>query len=149
MAKPSLPMAGSCRCGAVKVEVGALPLITMACHCTGCQKMSASAYSLSAAIPAGGFRVTVGEPVIGGLHGDARHHFCGYCMTWMFTRLEGMPFVNVRPTILDQTGWFVPFIETYTSEALPWAKLTVRHSYERFPPFEVYGELTAQYAAEG
>lgn len=147
MAKPDLPLAGSCRCGRVTIAVSAAPLLTAACHCTGCQRMSSSAYSLSAAFPVEGFRVTGGEPVIGGLHGAARHHFCGYCMTWMFTTAEEMPFVNVRATMLDDTSWFVPFLETYTSEALPWARLpVVRHSYARFPPFEDYERLVAEYA---
>jgi hypothetical protein len=146
MSKPDLPLAGSCRCGRVAIEVSAPPLLTMACHCTGCQKMSSSAYSLSVAIPVGGFRVTAGEPVIGGLHGTARHHFCGWCMSWMFTRMDGMPFVNVRPTMLDDTGWFVPFVETFTSEALPWARLPARHSFEGFPPLELYERLIAEYA---
>jgi len=45
----------------------------------------------SAAIPAAGFEVTRGEPVIGGIHGpEAHHYFCPYCMTWMFTKPEGM-----------------------------------------------------------
>jgi hypothetical protein len=71
-------------------------------------------------------------------------------MTWMFTRAKGLDqFVNVRPTVLDDTSWFVPFIETWTSEALPWVKLPVRHRYERFPPFEDYARLVAEYAAEG
>ena len=149
MAKPDLPLAGQCRCGRVTIAVSAPPLLTMACHCTGCQRMSASAFSLSAAIPVEGFRVTAGEPVIGGLHGEARHHFCGWCMTWMFTRMDGMPFVNVRPTMLDDAAWFMPFIETYASEALPWAKIPkARHSYERFPPFEDFERLIAEYAAE-
>jgi hypothetical protein len=68
-------MAGTCRCGRVAIEISAPPLVTMACHCAGCQKMSASAFSLSVAIPSEGFRVTAGEPVIGGLRGEARHHF--------------------------------------------------------------------------
>jgi hypothetical protein len=147
MGKPDLPLAGSCRCGRVAIEVSAPPLLTMACHCTGCQKMSSSAYSLSVAIPVEGFRVTAGEPVIGGLHGTARHHFCGWCMSWMFTRMDGMPFVNVRPTMLDDTGWFVPFVETFTSEALPWARLPARHSFEGCPPLELYERLIAEYAA--
>ena len=148
MARLVLPLAGSCRCGRVTIAVSAPPLLTMACHCTGCQKMSASAYSLSVAIPLEGFHVTAGEPMIGGLHGEARHHFCGYCMTWMFTRMEGMPFVNVRPTMLEDTSWFVPFVETWTIEALPWTNLSVRHSYARFPPSEDYGRLVAEYVAE-
>ena len=69
----TLPQDGSCRCGRVKLRISKAPLLSMACHCTGCQKMSSSAYSLSAAIPADGFEVTEGEPVIGGLHGAARH----------------------------------------------------------------------------
>ncbi|WP_445260586.1 GFA family protein [Picosynechococcus sp. PCC 11901] len=36
-------MKGQCRCGQVKFEVTSEPLITMACHCVGCQKITASA----------------------------------------------------------------------------------------------------------
>ena len=96
-----LPRDGGCRCGQVRLRVSAAPLVTMACHCTGCQRMSASAFSLSAAIPSNGFAVVQGEPVLGGLRGpEAHHHFCPHCMTWMFTRPEGMDwFVNLRPTM--------------------------------------------------
>jgi len=80
------PLAGGCRCGQVRFRIAAPPIITMACHCTGCQRMSASAFSLSAVIPSAAFLVTQGEPVIGGLHGPSRHFFCPYCMSWMFTR---------------------------------------------------------------
>ena len=54
-------MIGSCRCEQVQFEVTAPPLMTMACHCRGCQKMTGSAFSLSAAIPTEGFRVTRGS----------------------------------------------------------------------------------------
>jgi len=144
---PVLPTGGGCRCGQVRLEITLPPLITMACHCTGCQRMSASAFSLSATIPSDGFRVTAGEPVIGGLHGDARHHFCPHCKSWMFTRAKGLDmFVNLRPTMLDDASWFVPFIETFTAEKLPWATTPAVHSYERFPPFEAFEGLVADYA---
>jgi hypothetical protein len=52
--------------------------------------MSASAFSLSIGIPSEGFDVTEGEPVTGGLHGPTRHFFCARCLSWMFTRPEGM-----------------------------------------------------------
>ena len=70
-----LPWEGGCRCGEVRFRVSAPPLLTAACHCTGCQRMSSSAYSLSAAIPSDGFEVTQGEPVLGGLKGSTRHYF--------------------------------------------------------------------------
>lgn len=144
-----LPADGGCRCGRVRIRISAPPLLTMACHCTGCQRMSSSAFSLSAAIPADGFAVASGEPVIGGLHGPSRHYFCGWCMTWMFTRAEGMDwFVNLRPTMLDDPSWFAPFIETWTREKLPWATTPARHSFETLPAFQDFERLTAEYAGE-
>ena len=102
MSEWNLPWEGGCRCGQVRLRVSAPPLLTMACHCTGCQRMTASAFSLSAGFPSEGFTVTKGEPVIGGLHGTTRHYFCPHCMSWMFTRPEGFDwFVNLRATMLD------------------------------------------------
>lgn len=149
MGRPTLPMEGGCRCGRVRLRITAQPLLTMACHCTGCQRMSSSAYSLSAAIPAEGFEVTAGEAVIGGLHGASRHYFCGHCMSWMFTRPEGLDwFVNLRPTMLDDPSWFSPFIETYAAERLPWAQTPAKHSYPTIPDLSVYEGLIAEYAQE-
>ncbi|MES2343387.1 MAG: GFA family protein [Pseudomonadota bacterium] len=149
MTPPNLPWEGGCRCGQVRFRVSVPPILTMACHCTGCQRMTSSAFSLSAAIPSEGFTVTAGEPVIGGLHGADRHYFCSHCMSWMFTRPGGMDwFVNLRPTLLDDAAWFVPFIETYTSEKLPWATTPAAHSFATFPAFEDYEGLSAAYMAQ-
>jgi hypothetical protein len=111
--------------------------------------MSASAFSLSAAIPSDGFSVTQGEPVIGGLHGVHPHFFCPHCMSWMFTRLQGIDrFINLRPTMLDDVSWFAPFIETCTKERLPWATTPAVHRYESFPPMEDYARLIGEYAQQ-
>lgn len=144
-----LPLSGSCRCGRVEIRVSKPPLVTTACHCRGCQKMSASAYSLTAVISADGFAVTKGEPVIGGNHGPDIHHYCcEHCMTWMFTRAEGMDwFVNVRPTMLDETAWFRPFMETYTSTKLAFAETGAVRSFAGFPKMEEYEGLVKEYGA--
>jgi hypothetical protein len=137
---------GRCRCGQTRIEASAPPLLTMACHCTGCQRMSASAFSLSAAFPADGFRVTRGEPVLGGLKNEIHHFFCPECMTWMFTRVEGMDFfVNVRATMFDDVSWFTPFVETWTVEKLSWATTPAMHSFERLPDMAGYQALTEKY----
>ncbi|MEG3145727.1 GFA family protein [Sphingomonas sp. RT2P30] len=150
MANAPLPMSGGCRCGKVRFTITAAPLLTMACHCTGCQRMTASAYSISVAVPENGFAVTTGETVIGGLHGDQQqHHHCDWCKSWLFTRIEpDLGFVNVRAVMLDETGWFTPFIETFTSEAFPWAKTGAPHSFAQFPAMEEYQPLIAAFAAE-
>lgn len=141
---------GGCRCGQIRIRIAAPPLLTMACHCSGCQRMSASAFSLSVAIPSQGFAVTQGEPVIGGLHGDAHHFFCPWCMSWMFTRIEGLDdFVNLRATMLDDHGWFAPYMEVWTAEALPWAKTGAPRSYATSPAMEDYEGLMAAFAREG
>jgi hypothetical protein len=146
----NLPWEGGCRCGRVRVRVTAPPLVTMVCHCTGCQRMSASAFSLSIAIPSPGFAVTQGEPVIGGLHGEARHHFCPWCMSWMFTRIAGLDdFVNLRAPVLDDARWIEPFVETFTAEKLPWASTPAPHSYAGFPPEADYPRLLAAFAERG
>jgi hypothetical protein len=145
---PDLPAEGGCRCGRVRFRLTAAPLVTMACHCRGCQRMTGSAYSLSAAIPAEGFALIAGEPVIGGLHGEPRHFFCGWCMSWIFTRVPGTDwFVNVRATMLHEPGWYVPFVETFTAEALPWALTGAPHGYPGFPPMEDMERLVAEYRA--
>jgi hypothetical protein len=139
---------GGCRCGGVRVRVVAPPMLTMACHCLGCQTMSASAFSLSMALPLAGLEVVAGETVIGGLHGEpSHHHFCDRCKTWMFTRVEAFGLVNLRPTMLDRHGAFTPFIETQTAEKLPWATTPARHSFARFPAMEEYAALTREYQA--
>ena len=139
---------GGCRCGAVRFRVKGRPMITMACHCTGCQKMTASAFSLSSFYPLESFEVVQGETVLGGLQQELKHHFCQDCKSWMFTRAGAIgPFVNVRSTLIDDSRGYKPFIETYTCEMLPWAQTSAVHSFEKFPPMERFPELMAAYAA--
>jgi hypothetical protein len=145
-----LPWDGGCRCGQTRFRVSAPPLLAAACHCTGCQRMTASAYSLSLAVPSEGFEVTSGEPVIGGLHGASRHFFCPHCKSWMFTRPEGLDeIVNLRATMLDDHGWFVPFVEFWTREGLPWAGTPATHSFATMPANETFPALVEAYAQHG
>ena len=106
--------------------------------------MTASAYSLSAAVPSAGFTVTKGEPVLGGLRAELDHQFCPNCMSWLFTRFDA--FVNVRVTMLDDPAPFPPFIESCTDEKLPWATTPAVHSFEKFPAPEEYEGLIEEYA---
>ncbi|QEL21572.1 GFA family protein [Bosea sp. F3-2] len=145
-----LPWAGGCRCGRTRISISAPPLLASACHCHGCQRMSASAFSLTLAVPAAGFAVTQGEPVLGGLKGATRHFFCRYCLSWMFTCPEQLDdLVNLRPSMLDDHGWFAPFVEVWTSHKLPWATTSAAHSFATQPDFPAYGALMAEYAEKG
>ena len=139
---------GACRCGEVRFRAEGAPLVTMACHCTGCRRMTASAYSLSSLYPSDAFAVIAGEPVIGGLRGATRHYFCPACLSWLFTRPEGLDaFVNVRSALLDDAEAHAPFLETWTVERLPWASTGAVHGFERFPPEAAFPGLLAEFAA--
>ena len=140
---------GGCRCGRLRFEISAPPLLTMACHCTGCQRMTGSAFSLSVAIPSSGFAIISGEPVIGGLKGVPEHFFCPQCFSWAFTRPPKFvgDFVNVRQTLIDEVDPRPPFIETWTSEKLDWASTSAVHSFSGFPPPESFPGLLAEFAA--
>ena len=145
-----LPWDGRCRCGQVTLRVTLPPIMATACHCTGCQSMSASAFSLTLMLPAPGFQILTGEPVVGGLHGATKHMFCGHCLTWMFTRPEGMDdLVNLRPGMLDDRSWFEPYIETCAAEKLPWAHTPAVHSFARFPEVSAYEGLIREFALKG
>jgi hypothetical protein len=148
MSEWKLPWDGGCRCGGVRIRITQAPMLSVACHCTGCQRMSASAFSLTIAVPSAGFTVIAGEPVIGGLHGATKHHMCPHCMSWVFTRPEGMPeLVNVRATMLDDHAWFEPFVEMFTGEKLAWASTGAAHSFARVPEVSQIPALLADFAA--
>ena len=56
--------------------------------------------------------------------------------------------LSVRPTMLDDAQSFRPFIETYTSEMLPWAQTPAVHRFEKFPPAEAFPSLLAEFSEQ-
>jgi hypothetical protein len=110
--------------------------------------MTGSAFSLSTMYPGSAFRITQGTPVLGGLKAGLDHYCCPACMSWMFTRPPSAfgDLVNVRTTMLDAPDVSAPFIETYTSEKLPWAQTQATHSFDQFPPGERFGALLGEFA---
>lgn len=148
MDRTKYPITGTCRCDRTAIEISAPPIMTAACHCRGCQKMSSSAFSLTAMVSPEAFRVVRGEPVRGGAKtAQLEHYFCPDCMTWMFTRIVGVDmFLNVRPTMFDAPDLCRPFIETVTAEKQPWAETPAKYKFEHFPPMDQFGPLLQEYA---
>ncbi len=143
----TIAMKGSCRCGQVQMELTAAPVLTFLCHCTGCQKMMASAFSLTAKIPADGFAVTTGDPVLGGLHGAAKHYYCPHCKSCLYSKLDGQDsVVNVRMTLFDDLKSQQPFIEVFLDEKLPWVQPSAPRTYARAPAAADLPDLIRDYA---
>ncbi|HUN44046.1 MAG TPA: GFA family protein [Acetobacteraceae bacterium] len=58
----SLPLAGGCRCRAVRYEIAHVPLMVYACHCTLCQLITSRAFSIGVVAPEATFRLTRRAP---------------------------------------------------------------------------------------
>lgn len=138
---------GRCLCDRVTFSVSSPPLMTLACHCKGCQRLTSSAYSVSGVFPREAFELTTGEAVIGALRGEAQHWYCDSCKSWIYTVPPGnSPVVNVRLTLLDDPPRGMPHVEMYTSEAQEWALLGSPHQFAKFPPPEDYPALAESFA---
>jgi hypothetical protein len=129
-----LPLHGGCACGAVRYTVTEAPKFSLACHCTDCQQLSSSAFSLGLAVGESGFAITQGEPrcwTKTGASGKPSHQYsCGICGGWTHTRPEASAgAVVVRPSTLDNHHWFAPVAEIFTRSALPWAVLNLKLNY--------------------
>jgi len=58
--KMKLPQAGGCLCGKIRYEITEAPRLVYTCHCTDCQHLTSSAFSIALAVA--GFRLMGGEP---------------------------------------------------------------------------------------
>ncbi|NIA71476.1 GFA family protein [Pelagibius litoralis] len=134
MVLPEPPLRGACLCGAVQVNVTASPLLTLACHCRDCQKLCASAYSLTTMFPSDGFSYT-GELIKGGLGSSGRtHYFCKSCLNFVFSQIGGADQrINLRTSVLSEAASFEPFVELMTDEKMPWASVPAVHSFAQYP----------------
>jgi hypothetical protein len=137
-------------CGQVRMRISQAPLISMACHCRGCQWLTSGPYSLTLMLPKSGFTVE-GETEIGALHKpEMQHHFCAHCKNWVYSDGERIPgLVNFRSTMLDDASWVVPFVESNVAEKLSGVVGGAKHSYGTFPPPEDRQMLMEGFAREG
>ena len=123
-----LPLTGGCQCGAVRYEIRAQPLTVYACHCTECQRQSASAFSLSLVVARDAVVIVAGTPkqwrrVIEGTRAIACV-FCGECGVRLLHNPERNPQVSiVKPGTLDDTSWLEPVGHVWTRSAQSWFEI--------------------------
>ena len=126
---------GGCLCGRVRYRITEAPAFGIACHCTECQAATASAFSLGLVVAENGFALSEGEPKRWTREGSSskpNHMFrCPDCGTWTHSAPEAEAgHIIVRPSALDEHGWFRPVVEIFTRDALPWARLATPFSYD-------------------
>src|SRR5205823_1330382 len=57
-----IPQTGGCQCGAIRYEITEAPQLVYTCHCTDCQRLTSSAFSLGIVVAEAGFRLSGIEP---------------------------------------------------------------------------------------
>jgi hypothetical protein len=57
-----LPQNGGCLCGALRYEITRMPIAVYTCHCTNCQRLLGSAFSMSFIVADEAFHLSGGDP---------------------------------------------------------------------------------------
>lgn len=138
IAMPARPLTGRCQCGAVRYSVKAPPLAFYVCHCTECQKQSASAFGESLQVRADDLELSGTSSTFVRRTDSGRLMeclFCPQCGTRILHRIAGgPPVVNIRGGTLDETGWLRPAAHLWTSSRQPWVAIPGDAlTYERQP----------------
>jgi hypothetical protein len=119
----SLPLTGSCGCGAVRFEVSSPLVSSTYCHCTRCQKRTGTAASANARAAPGSFRIVAGEERLRAWRpqGGAEKWFCGDCGSALFSRVPGDPDqIGVRLGSFDGDPGIRPGGHQFVAYAASW-----------------------------
>ncbi len=125
MIKPTLPLKGGCQCGALRFKVSSPPLMLYCCHCTNCQKITGSAFVVSATLEESSFSFTRGNPKKTTWMSDSGKKryglFCADCGVRLLHGQEpSSGLVSVRAGTFDDTGWLKPSGHIWTRSAQSW-----------------------------
>ena len=123
-----LPQTGGCLCGKIRYEITEAPQLTYTCHCTDCQRLTSSAFSIAITVNDRAFHLTGIEPRL--LHATAdsgrvkTRWVCPECGCWICgasSSDEGLR--RVRSGTLDDTSWLRPTAHFWTRSKQPWVTL--------------------------
>ncbi|MBV1932396.1 MAG: GFA family protein [Porticoccaceae bacterium] len=133
------PIEGSCQCGQISYQLLEPPLMVAACHCKECQKLSTSAFSITAV-------VKTESVVFGGELKEWRRvadsgnknyaKFCPSCGNRMYHFDPDNPeTIKLKPSNLADTSWLEPSVHVWVSQKQAWYQVPegVRQ-FDKQPP---------------
>lgn len=129
---------GGCLCGKVRFTVTDEAPTVALCHCTHCQKLTGSAFSLNAISPLAKFSVS--GPLkafddVGDSGKKLKRYFCSECGSPIWTDAEAMPGAAiVKASAFDDTSWIKPALELYCDSRQAWTpKIEELTSFAKMP----------------
>lgn len=118
------PIEGACQCGGVKYRLLSAPLMVIACHCKECQKLSTSAFSITAVVAADAVEFQ-GEMVEWRRTADSGNtngaKFCPTCGNRIYHFNPDEPEkIKLKPSTLSDTSIIRPTAHVWVSEKQDW-----------------------------
>ncbi|WP_250657581.1 GFA family protein [Alkalimarinus coralli] len=121
------PIDGACQCGAVSYRLLKAPSMVVACHCKACQKLSTSAFSITAMVDIKDieFKGEMAEwsrPADSGNISAAR--FCKTCGNRLYHFNPDEPEkIKLKPSNLSDTSIINPTAHVWVSEKQAWYQI--------------------------
>jgi len=120
---PDECQSGGCQCGDVRYRAPRKPLALYICHCTECQKQSASAFGISFIVRRDTFNVLQGHPAFWTRQTASGYTlecaFCRNCGSRLWHQSSGyLETLNVKAGSLDEPVDLTNAIHIWTSSKL-------------------------------
>lgn len=140
------PLEGGCTCRAVRYRMTTAPMIVHACHCSGCQRETGSAFALNAVIEADRVELLAGAPecVDTPTHSGKGQKIwrCPSCRVAVWSNYAGggLAVRFVRVGTLDDPAACPPDVHIFTGTKHPWLPLPAgaRTFAEYYDPKQVW-----------
>ncbi len=115
------PLEGGCHCGALRYRITVPPVDSGYCHCRICQHTTSAPATPWASVPAAGFVMTQGKPVVYKSSSWGERHFCGACGTQLFyCESEAPKTVSINIVSLDDPEAIRPERHIFTASRIGW-----------------------------
>ena len=121
------PVEGSCQCGNIRYKLLSAPAMVVACHCKECQKLSTSAFSITAMVDAGDVEFS-GEMKDWQRKADSGNisaaKFCPTCGNRIYHYNPEQPDkIKLKPSNLNNTSFLQPSAHIWVSEKQDWFEI--------------------------
>jgi len=123
------PIEGSCQCGQASYKLYEKPQMVLACHCTECQKLSTSPFSVTAVIASTAIEVK-GELKEWSRYADSGNRnnakFCPACGNRIYhynPDNSGTIKLKLKPVDLANDGVFTPSAHVWVCEKVGWYQI--------------------------
>tara|TARA_R110000868_G_scaffold45431_6_gene150770 strand:+ start:2198 stop:2614 length:417 start_codon:yes stop_codon:yes gene_type:complete len=124
VAEITYPIHGACQCGVITYELLAAPQAVVACHCKECQKLSTSAFSITALVRASDIRFNGPQSHWSRIAESGNINaavFCGTCGNRIYHLNPAQPnVIKLKPSNLSDTRVIQPTKHVWISEKQAW-----------------------------